>query len=206
VQLDYQIALQGRADLPLAPDAYAGFLMSLLRMIAFRIEGMDAPQQRSAAPAKKGAAAASTPRRAAPSGAARGAEAKSGDAWTELVGRLAVTGAARELARHAALQRCDEGVYELAIPKSKASLAERAYQDKLKAALEAHLGRKVALKVTVGETNGASVAAREVEARDARQADATRAVEQDRFVKELVDLFDGRVVESTIRAAPGDGK
>jgi DNA polymerase-3 subunit gamma/tau len=35
VQLDYQIAVQGRTDLPLAPDEYAGFTMTLLRMLAF---------------------------------------------------------------------------------------------------------------------------------------------------------------------------
>ena len=36
LQLHYQIALHGRRDLPLAPDEYAGFTMSLLRMLAFR--------------------------------------------------------------------------------------------------------------------------------------------------------------------------
>src|SRR5436853_508471 len=39
VQLFYQIALQGRQDLPLAPDEHAGFIMTLLRMLAFRPEG-----------------------------------------------------------------------------------------------------------------------------------------------------------------------
>ncbi len=34
-QLYYQIALHGRRDLALAPDEYAGFTMSLLRMLAF---------------------------------------------------------------------------------------------------------------------------------------------------------------------------
>ena len=36
VQLAYQIAIQGRAELPLAPDEYSGFLMTLLRLHAFR--------------------------------------------------------------------------------------------------------------------------------------------------------------------------
>ena len=35
IQLYYQIAIQGRTDLPLAPDEYAGFSMTLLRMLAF---------------------------------------------------------------------------------------------------------------------------------------------------------------------------
>ena len=39
VQLNYQIALHGRQDLPLAPDEYAGFTMTLMRMLAFAPEG-----------------------------------------------------------------------------------------------------------------------------------------------------------------------
>lgn len=35
LQLYYQCALRGRADLALAPDEYAGFVMTLLRMLAF---------------------------------------------------------------------------------------------------------------------------------------------------------------------------
>ena len=36
IQLFYQIAVHGRNDLGLAPDEYAGFSMTLLRMLAFR--------------------------------------------------------------------------------------------------------------------------------------------------------------------------
>jgi len=35
LQLYYQIALLGRRDISLAPDEFAGFTMSLLRMLAF---------------------------------------------------------------------------------------------------------------------------------------------------------------------------
>lgn len=35
IQLFYQIALHGRSDLSLAPDEYAGFTMTLMRMLAF---------------------------------------------------------------------------------------------------------------------------------------------------------------------------
>ncbi|MCX9155108.1 DNA polymerase III subunit gamma/tau, partial [Niveibacterium sp. 24ML] len=38
LQLAYQIAIHGRDDLPLAPDPYAGFTMTLLRLYAFRPE------------------------------------------------------------------------------------------------------------------------------------------------------------------------
>jgi DNA polymerase III subunit gamma/tau len=46
LQLFYQIALLGRRDLPLAPDSRAGFEMVLLRMLAFKPQGViDIPTQ-----------------------------------------------------------------------------------------------------------------------------------------------------------------
>src|SRR5450830_354023 len=72
VQLFYQIAVQGRNELGLAPDEYAGFSMTLLRMLAFRpgIGGADgvpaaapavAPGNRPAAVAAARAAASAPP-------------------------------------------------------------------------------------------------------------------------------------------------
>src|SRR6202008_3659557 len=51
VQLYYQIALQGREDLPLAPDEHGGFVMTVLRLLAFKPEG--APRVAMAPPAAK---------------------------------------------------------------------------------------------------------------------------------------------------------
>lgn len=55
VQLYYQIALHGRNDLGLAPDEYAGFTMTLLRMLAFKPSGL---KVRHVPPRDGGAAAA----------------------------------------------------------------------------------------------------------------------------------------------------
>jgi len=172
VQLYYQIALQGREDLPLAPDEHGGFVMTVLRMLAFRPEGAvkDLPDP---APQSKG--------------------------WPQLVQQLAVTGAARELARNAELKAREGASFELVVPKAKAYLAERGYVDKLKAALEQQLGSPVSLKVSAGEVAGASVASLEAGEREARRAAAAQAVASDGFVQDLVNLFDGKIVDSTIR-------
>ena len=51
VQLYYQIATIGRSELGLAPDEYAGFTMTLLRMLAFRAaDGVSVPVPAAAAP------------------------------------------------------------------------------------------------------------------------------------------------------------
>ena len=86
IQLFYQIAVHGRNELGLAPDEYAGFSMTLLRMLAFRpVTGESTgllnapatnsgPSARSATPAARPSAAAAmaavskptTPVRSAP--------------------------------------------------------------------------------------------------------------------------------------------
>src|SRR5437879_12607207 len=97
VQLYYEIALQGREDLPLAPDEHAGFVMTLLRMLAFRPEGPS--RDRIILERTK----ASTP--------------SADKSWPDLAPQLAVTGAHRELARNAALRRRQGRPLGPALPK-----------------------------------------------------------------------------------------
>jgi DNA polymerase-3 subunit gamma/tau len=198
VQLHYQIALQGRDDLALAPDEHAGFVMTLLRMLAFR------PEHAAAGVAAGTAAAASAPPAAGGGeSAVRGAEFD-GD-WPALVRQLPVGGAAGELARNSALARHAAGSIELVVPKSMTHLTDRSYREKLKAVLEQHFGGPLALKVVAGEPKGDTAAGREAGERDARRAEAARAVQGDRFVQDLVDIFDAKVVESSIKANGNKG-
>ena len=180
VQLCYQIALQGRDDLSLAPDEHAGFLMTLLRMLVFR-PGEMKPVERN--PVEK---------KASP-------QADFDGNWTALVQKLPLSGAAKELARNTELKSHANGVFELTVPKTMAHLAGDNYREKLQAVLGAHFGRPVKLRVAQGETRGATAAALESVEKGARHAEAVRAVQGDNFVQELVNLFDGRVVDSTIR-------
>lgn len=73
VQVWYQIAIHGVRDLPLAPDAQTGFMMTLLRMLAFRADNLalgalTTVDDGAAAPGHGSAAARGM---AAPGGAAR---------------------------------------------------------------------------------------------------------------------------------------
>jgi DNA polymerase-3 subunit gamma/tau len=83
VQLYYQIAVHGRNEIGLAPDEYAGFTMTLLRMLAFRPGQGGAEQAAAPAPAAlaralpqaqaaRPAAAAAAPVRAPAPGAGAG--------------------------------------------------------------------------------------------------------------------------------------
>jgi DNA polymerase-3 subunit gamma/tau len=73
VQLYYQIAVHGRNELGLAPDEYAGFSMTLLRMLAFRPGVGGAEGQPAAAPAVSRQAAMASARAAVGAAPARAA-------------------------------------------------------------------------------------------------------------------------------------
>src|SRR5690348_11341937 len=182
VQVMYQIAVLGRRDLPLAPDEFAGFSMALLRMISF----MQAPgAQRPASEADRGKTSAAkiarTPAAAspAPAPATKGASTSAarepapeappaatstpavpfeGD-WPAFIERLNLTGMAGMVARHGELDSYENGHLVLVVPETHRMYAERAYQEKLKAALQPHLGPSLRLTVRVGTVSGNSVAA-----------------------------------------------
>ena len=196
LQLYYQIAVQGRSDIGLAPDEYAGFTMTLLRMLAFA-PGAQA-QAASVAPAResekvaRGASAA--PARAAP------AAAPSTDlGWDALVQELAVVGMTRQLAQHCEMTLLDATRIDLTLPKAQEHLLEGAHQGKLKAALQQRYGAafKVNFTVAQGEINSpVMIANRE---QQARQAQAEQEIQGDPFVKELQTSFGARVKASSIK-------
>jgi DNA polymerase-3 subunit gamma/tau len=213
LQLYYQIALHGRRDLPLAPDEYAGFSMSLMRMLAFRpAEGAvlaplaaekkpDIPGARSvivAAPAlaRPGIAAGTS----APAAAPVSSRAFDGN-WPTLANQLGVSGVARQLAQQSELRGFDGESMELGLAFSAKHLADRVYQDKLRAALQEHFGKPVALRIVIGEIGGNTAAAKVQSERQARQGKALEAIQGDAFVRDLMDTFDATIVSDSVKPA-----
>jgi DNA polymerase-3 subunit gamma/tau len=185
LQLFYQIATHGRTELPLAPDEYAGFTMTLLRMLAF------APQE-GAVPGRAAPARADAP---APPATSQ----HDGSSWAELVGSLGLTGMARMLAQHCELVHRDAQRVELRLPAEHERLLDKPFEDKLRGALQQHLGANVRVTIKVGGGSGNSPAAMADRERQQRRERAVREIEEDPFVRDLVENFDGRVVESTIK-------
>jgi DNA polymerase-3 subunit gamma/tau len=138
----------------------------------------------------------SSPAKAAP---AKAAPAQFDGDWAALVQKLPLSGGAKELGRNSELKGHANGVFELVVQKTMAHLAGESYKEKLQAALSVYLGRPIKLRVTPGETQGGTAAALENAEKGARRAEAVRVVQGDKFVQELVNLFDGRIVDSTIR-------
>jgi DNA polymerase-3 subunit gamma/tau len=193
LQLDYQIALQGRADLDLAPDEYAGFTMALLRMLAFVPAGSgEGRVQRSGPPASSASPAA----RPASAGAAASHAISD---WRELVTRLKLGGMARMLAQHSEVAGMEGDRLELRVPEAHKHLLDKPYRDKLQAALEEHLGRRLKLDFVLGPAAGMTPAEQDDRERQTRLQRAVQAIDGDPFVRDLVENFDARVVDESIR-------
>ena len=95
---------------------------------------------------------------------------------------------ARQLAQQSELKSFDGGAMELCVPIAMKHLAEKPYPDKLKAALEEHFGRPVRLGVKIGGTTGNSA-----------QDQAVASIQQDAFVRDMVENLDATIVTSSIK-------
>jgi DNA polymerase-3 subunit gamma/tau len=196
VQLYYQIAGQGRQDLVFAPDEYAGFTMTLLRMLAFAPQS-SANSAAASAPGGGQTQPAARQQSAAPSKIA--AAGMDGAQWPSIVAALKISGMGRQLAQHCEWLGEFDGVFEMRLADAHKHLAEKGPQERLRAALEEHLGRPVRLRIRLGQPAGMTPAQLDDEQRRSQLASAARALNDDPFVRELVDNFGARVVPDSIK-------
>ncbi|NJD34943.1 MAG: DNA polymerase III subunit gamma/tau [Betaproteobacteria bacterium] len=215
LQLAYQIAIHGRDELSLAPDDYAGFVMTLLRLHAFRPERAGAvnvaPRAapvRSVPPVAAAPAANRTPGAVPPapthampaaSTPALPSVGAADDDWHALVGRLPLAGMAKQLAQHCELSERGASVIRLRLSPVHKHLLGKPQQDKLQAELQALYGQALRLEIDVAEVASETPAERSRNAQRERQDRAIASIEQDPFVRDVVDLFDASIDESTIK-------
>ena len=225
LQLAYQIAIHGRNELGLAPDEYAGFVMTLLRLHAFRPERAGQPAaprpatRHTPAPklAPQASAAskpvASAPRHSptpsptaatavppAPTLEPTGDQAAIGDEdWHGLVASLSLSGMSKQLAQHCEFLRRTDAQINLRLSPVHKHLLGKVQEDKLQSELQKHYGRPLRLVIDVAEPASETPAQRQKNAQRERQEKAVASIEQDPFVREVVDLFDASIDESTIK-------
>ncbi|MBK7136225.1 MAG: DNA polymerase III subunit gamma/tau [Rhodocyclales bacterium] len=209
LQLCYQIAINGRSDLALAPDEYSGFLMTLLRLVAFNPEtppalGAGTPSEtapRAVVPSAAKATQAAPMAKASPAAptAAAALPPANGD-WHGLLENLKLGGMVRELAHHCELAEQSDNAIKLRLdPAHKSLLMNKATQDKLQAALATHFGRPVKLSIEISDLNGETPAQRAESARSEKQNRAIEALEQDAFVRDMIETFDATINEQSIK-------
>ena len=213
VQLAYQICVQGRADLALAPDEATGFSMTLLRLLAFEPQRGSKPEpespRRASPPVATVKAPAAAPR--APAATAPAAEPVTPEArttvslpadvaeWPAFVASLKLPPIAAQLAAQTELKSIAGNVLTLALPAVHKHLADKAYSDKLKVALDLATGRKWLLAFEVGAVAETSLAAQEKRARTEQQAKAEAAFRNEPFVRDVLERFDARIRPDSIK-------
>ena len=205
VQLAYQIAIHGRAELPMAPDEYAGFVMTLMRLHGFRPESVadvvssvqSAVRKTSPVPAPVASPAPSTP---IPRARMSEQPAALVDGhWGEIVGELQLNGLARELAQHCELRELNETDCILRLAPAHGHLQMKPAPDKLRQALSDYLGRPITLRFELAQTETDTPAATAGRERRERQEQAIAAIEQDSFVRDVIESCDASLVESSIK-------
>ncbi len=223
VQLAYQISVHGRHELPMAPDPHAGFVMTLLRLHAFAPRqpgegpspGKALAAPRAQAPAVKAAPSRiSAPARAAeapvvqpvaapaetmPAAQAVAADSEAPGDWQSILDSLQLSGMARALAQHCELLKLGEEAVQLRLPPAHRHLIMKAAQDRLQQALGEYCGRPLQLQIEVAEVSTLTPAAILQQEREERQDRAVAAIEQDPFVREVIDIFDATLIESSIK-------
>ncbi len=217
LQLAYQIAINGRDDLALAPDERAGFSMTLLRLFAFRPEtpaplGGTAPRSMpgpairptpapaaTAAAVQRVAAPPPSPSPATPPAASAASAASAAPDWHGIAAGLNLGGMARQLAQHCELAEVAQDAVTLRLPPVHQHLLGKPQQDRLQAELSSHYGRPVKLNIVLAAARDETPAERSRVVQRERQERAIAAIEQDGFVREVVDLFDATINESSIK-------
>lgn len=225
-QLIYQVATKARGDLRLAPDAAHGFLMAMLRLLAVH-PGQSTPVTSSNSfPNKSAVQTVEVPPvnvsptectskppvemqsvvRSAVSAVIE-AEVKpltatievSAEQWPQLVDRLGLKGMARELAQHSAFASMNEGLVTLNLPATHRQLLMPASELRLVQSLSELLGMTIRVRIDVVEQVGVTAAVLKKEAADERQNNAVAAIESDPIVQELIEVFDAKLIDGSIR-------
>lgn len=215
IQLFYQICLHGRGDLSLAPDEYAGFTMTLMRMLAFlpggsatkptensqreKTKPLLPPQPTISQEQQRSLVNTLTPVKTPLPSPAKPITDQSSNDWPGLVEQLALKGMTKMLAQHSEARILSADKIELCVPEIHKHLLEKKYQEKIQEAVNLHFGQSVKLKFTVGSVTGLTPAALQQRKAEAKQAKAIAAIETDPVVQALVENFDARIIVSSIK-------
>jgi DNA polymerase III subunit gamma/tau len=222
LQLLYQITILGRRDLYLAPDEYAGFTMTLLRMLSFAPQ--DAVIAKNPAIAKNDVAHSATKMESAAISKdvssetfeikkkievtheidedisdkeiSKEAVPFNGN-WRELVDQLKL-GLVKALAQQSELVSFKNNEIILSIADEHKHLLNEAYQKKLELSLSEHFSQRIKLVILQKGANNSPLKKKQEE-RSTLMKDTENAILQDQFVKSLLTEFNAEIIPSSIK-------
>jgi DNA polymerase-3 subunit gamma/tau len=229
VQLCYQIAIHGRDEINLAPDEYAGFTMTMLRMLAFapakgNVQPISVIPAVAANPGAKSTVSArikATARDVSPasqsasdpgetasiSTASSGKDASAIEPaspgqpdWGVLLEKLNAQGMAQQLAKHCTLENLSDRQITLCLSQEQKHLqANKMATEKLQACMSEYFAKPMKLKIVLGGNAAATPAVMEQKTKQYKQQQASDAIAQDGFVREAQAELDAVLIAESIK-------
>ncbi len=217
IQLYYQIAIHGRAEIELAPDDYAGFTMTLLRMLAFaparQSQQMAAVKQPTrpefkteakpeikteAKPEIKTEAKAEAKPEVKAEVEVKPVPSQLAADWNGMLAQLKVQGMAQQLAKHCVLDEVSETAVVLRLAQEHKHLQTKMATDNLQNALGDYFSRPLKLTVVLGNIAVATPARIERDTHQMRQQQASESIARDAFVIEAQEKLGASIVDESI--------
>ena len=217
LQLLYQITILGRRDLYLAPDEYAGFTMTLLRMFSFIPQ--DSVTSKTSVPLRKDIATqaiklepvikpseisldtSEDKKKIEVLDEATDDEPKvtrSFDGnWRGLVDQLKL-GLVKALAQQSELVSFKDNEMILSIADEHKHLLNETYQKKLEVSLSEYFNQRIKLVILQKGANNSPLKQKQEE-RSTLMKDTEHAILQDQFVKSLLNEFNAEIIPSSIK-------
>ncbi len=217
LQLLYQITILGRRDLYLAPDEYAGFTMTLLRMLSFIPQ--DSVTSKTSVPLRKDIAtqaiklepvikpsetsldSSEDKKKIEVLDEATDDEPKvtrSFDGnWRGLVDQLKL-GLVKALAQQSELVSFKDNEMILSIADEHKHLLNETYQKKLEVSLSEYFNQRIKLVILQKGANNSPLKQKQ-EDRSTLMKDTEHAILQDQFVKSLLNEFNAEIIPSSIK-------
>ncbi|MBO6849648.1 MAG: DNA polymerase III subunit gamma/tau [Marinobacter sp.] len=124
--------------------------------------------------------------------------------WQRDFRSLGIVGMPGNLASHSAMAWEGDQIL-LTMEEGHARLLNARHEEKILAALRNRFGDAITVHIEQGETGGHTPAAWEERQRVARQKAAVSSIQSDPLVRSIVERFEARVVEESIRPAQNSG-
>jgi len=217
LQLLYQIAILGRRDLYLAPEEFAGFTMTLLRMLSFAPQEsiaskMVSPQKKEiltdtvkpeiiSKPNEVLSNAFEIKKKIEAIDEIKNEEKKEtitfNGNWRELVDQLKL-GLVKALAQQSELVSFKNNEMILSIANEHKHLLNETYQKKLESSLSEYFNQRIKLVILQKGANNSPLKQKQEE-RSTLMKDTEEAMLQDQFVQSLLTEFNAEIIPSSIK-------
>jgi DNA polymerase-3 subunit gamma/tau len=193
IQLYYQIALIGKRDLPLAPEPKSGFIMILLRLMAFTCDEIN---QKKTYQTKSGIQEIKKEAESAIKSTISAVLTEAGTApteWSEIVTQLPLSGMTKLLAENAVLKHPQQNQCELIVHHHYAALLNTQTKDNLTHALSTYFNKNYRpienIIISVGAPESETPQEEKTRTQEEKTSQAKSTVLSDKNIQSFMNTF-----------------